>query len=80
VPVATAAASNPSLPLSRTNCTVSASNSSENPRRFLARIAKMEAGAPTVSLDLLIRTLLALSASGRDLGTLIAKHAARHAA
>jgi DNA-binding XRE family transcriptional regulator len=38
-----------------------------------SRIAKMEAGDPSVSLDLLIRSLLALGASGRDLGRAIAR-------
>jgi DNA-binding XRE family transcriptional regulator len=38
-----------------------------------SRIAKMEAGDPSVSLDLLIRSLLALGASGRDLGRRIAR-------
>ncbi len=38
-----------------------------------SRIAKMEAGDPSVSLDLLIRSLLALGASGRDLGRIIAR-------
>jgi len=37
-----------------------------------SRIAKMEAGDPSVSLDLLIRSLLVLGASGRDLGRIIA--------
>src|SRR3990170_756414 len=37
-----------------------------------SRIAKMEAGDPSVSIDLLIRSLLALGASGRDLGRVIA--------
>ncbi len=32
-----------------------------------SRVAKMEAGDPSVSLDLLIRSLLALGASNRDL-------------
>ena len=32
-----------------------------------SRVAKMEAGDPTVSLDLLIRSLLALGASNKDL-------------
>jgi DNA-binding XRE family transcriptional regulator len=36
-----------------------------------SRIAKMEAGDPSVSLDLLIRTLLALGASSRDLARAI---------
>jgi hypothetical protein len=37
-----------------------------------SRVAKMEAGHPSVSLDLLIRSLLALGASGRDLAKTIA--------
>jgi len=36
-----------------------------------SRIAKMEAGDPTVSLDLLVRTLLALGVSRRELAELI---------
>lgn len=32
-----------------------------------SRVAKMEAGDPTVSLDLIIRCLLALGASNKDL-------------
>lgn len=36
-----------------------------------SRVAKMEAGDPTVSLDLLVRSLLALGASNRDLGRMI---------
>jgi len=36
-----------------------------------SRVAKMEAGDPTVSLDLLVRSLLALGASNRDLGQII---------
>ena len=36
-----------------------------------SRVAKMEAGDPSVSLDLLIRTLLALGASSRDLARAI---------
>ena len=36
-----------------------------------SRVAKMEAGDPTVSLDLLVRSLLALGASSRDLGRII---------
>jgi len=38
-----------------------------------SRVAKMEAGDPTVSLDLLVRSLLALGASTRDLGQIIAR-------
>lgn len=37
-----------------------------------SRIAKMEAGDPTVSLDLLIRSLFALGATQRDLARVIA--------
>jgi len=36
-----------------------------------SRVAKMEGGDPTVSLDLLIRSLLALGASNRDLARAI---------
>ena len=36
-----------------------------------SRVAKMEAGDPSVSLDLLIRSLLALGASSRDLARAI---------
>ena len=36
-----------------------------------SRVAKMEGGDPTVSLDLLIRSLLALGASSRDLARTI---------
>jgi len=41
-------------------------------RSSQSRVAKMETGDPTVSLDLLIRSLLALGASRRDLAKLIA--------
>ena len=37
-----------------------------------SRVAKMEGGDPSVSLDLLIRSLLALGASSRDLARTIA--------
>ena len=40
-------------------------------RSSQSRVAKMEAGDPSVSLDLLVRSLLALGASSRDLSTLI---------
>lgn len=36
-----------------------------------SRIAKMEAGHPSVSLDLLVRSLLSLGASSRDLSRTI---------
>jgi DNA-binding XRE family transcriptional regulator len=41
-------------------------------RSSQSRVAKMEAGDPTVSLDLLVRSLLALGASSADLGKIIA--------
>ncbi|ANM29866.1 transcriptional regulator [Acidobacteria bacterium Mor1] len=37
-----------------------------------SRVAKMESGDPSVSMDLLIRSLLALGASDRDLARVIA--------
>ncbi len=36
-----------------------------------SRVAKMESGEPSVSLDLLIRSLLALGISDRELSTII---------
>ncbi len=41
-------------------------------RSSQSRVAKMEAAHPTVSLDLLIRTLLALGASSRKIAQIIA--------
>ena len=38
-----------------------------------SRVAKMESGDPSVSLDLLIRSLLALGASHQDLARAISK-------
>ena len=38
-----------------------------------SRVAKMEGGDPSVSLDLLIRSLLTLGASRRDLGRAISR-------
>lgn len=40
-------------------------------RSSQSRVAKMENGDPSVSLDLLIRSLLALGASNRDLGKIV---------
>lgn len=37
-----------------------------------SRVAKMEAGDPSVSIDLLVRSLLALGATRKDLARLIA--------
>jgi DNA-binding XRE family transcriptional regulator len=41
-------------------------------RSSQSRVGKMEAGDPTVSLDLLVKTLLALGATNRDLAKAIA--------
>ena len=41
-------------------------------RSSQSRVAKMEAGDPSVSVDLLVRSLLALGASDRDLARIIA--------
>ncbi len=38
-----------------------------------SRVAKMKAGNPTVSLDLLVRSLLALGASNSELAKIIAR-------
>lgn len=38
-----------------------------------SRVAKMEAGDPSVSVDLLVRSLLALGASHRDIARIIAQ-------
>src|SRR5215470_16846342 len=40
-----------------------------------SRVAKMEAGDPSVSLDLLIRSLLAMGATQRDLAQVISHNA-----
>lgn len=41
-------------------------------RSSQSRVAKMEAGDPSVSIDLLVRSMLALGASRRDLAKAIA--------
>jgi DNA-binding XRE family transcriptional regulator len=38
-----------------------------------SRVAKMEAGDPTVSIDLLVKSLLALGISSGELATIIAR-------
>lgn len=48
-------------------------------RSSQSRIAKMEAGDPTVSIDLLVRTLLALGASSSEIAAIIGGPAARAA-
>lgn len=42
-------------------------------RSSQSRVAKMEAGDPTVSLDLLVKSLLALGASNRELARIIGR-------
>lgn len=42
-------------------------------RSSQSRVAKMEAGDPTVSLDLLVKSLLALGASNREVAAIIAR-------
>jgi len=42
-------------------------------RSSQSRVAKMEAGDPTVSLDLLVKSLLALGTSNRELAQIIAR-------
>ncbi len=49
-------------------------------RSSQSRIAKMEAGDPAVSIDLLVRTLLALGASRRDVAALISGASSSRAA
>jgi|SRR5678815_2090908 hypothetical protein len=41
-------------------------------RSSQSRVAKMEAGDPTVSIDLLVRSFLAMGASQKELGRMIA--------
>lgn len=45
-----------------------------------SRVAKMEAGDPSVSLDLLVRSLLSLGATKRDLAKIIAESSRSKAA
>jgi DNA-binding XRE family transcriptional regulator len=42
-------------------------------RSSQSRVAKMEAGDPTVSLDLLVKSILALGTSNRELAAIIAR-------
>jgi len=41
-----------------------------------SRVAKMESGDPSVSIDLLVRSLLALGASSRELGRVVSSPSA----
>src|SRR5574342_137805 len=60
-----------SLRLRRQRRNLSQTELAKMVRSSQSRIAKMEGGDPSVSLDLLIRTLLALGASTRDLARAI---------
>ena len=51
---------------------LSQSQLAKTARSSQSRVAKMEAGDPTVSVDLLIRTLLALGTTPKELARLIA--------
>jgi len=48
-------------------------------RSSQSRVAKMEAGDPSVSLDLLVRSLIALGASSKDLALIISPSRVRPA-
>lgn len=48
-------------------------------RSSQSRVAKMEAGDPSVSIDLLVRSLIALGASANDLARIISPTRARPA-
>ena len=45
-----------------------------------SRVAKMEAGDPSVSIDLLVRSLLRMGATRRDLARHLSASTSRHAA
>ena len=49
-------------------------------RSSQSRVAKMESGDPTVTLDLLIRSLLAMGASRKDIARVIGSKDSRSAA
>lgn len=55
----------------RTSSRMTQQQLAEAIRSSQSRVAKMEAGDPSVSLDLLVRSLLALGASNRELGRII---------
>jgi ribosome-binding protein aMBF1 (putative translation factor) len=54
-------------------CGLSQTQLAKAMRSSQSRVAKMEAGDPTVSLDLLVQSLLALGASNRDVGRIIGR-------
>lgn len=52
---------------------VTQSELAQSLRSSQSRVAKMEAGDPTVSLDLLVKSLLVLGASNKELAAIIAR-------
>jgi ribosome-binding protein aMBF1 (putative translation factor) len=52
---------------------VTQSELAQSLRSSQSRVAKMEAGDPSVSLDLLVKSLLALGASNKELAAIIAR-------
>ena len=61
------------LKMRRHSCGVTQTQLAQTLRSSQSRVAKMEAGDPTVSLDLLVKSLLALGASNRELAAIIAR-------
>jgi len=56
----------------RKQCKMSQSQLAEKLRSSQSRIAKMEKGDPTVSLDLIIKSLLAMGVTKKDIGKMVA--------
>jgi DNA-binding XRE family transcriptional regulator len=61
-----------SLKLRRKNQKLSQDTLARKIKSSQSRVAKMEAGDPTVSLDLIVRALLATGATQRDLAKVVA--------
>lgn len=68
------------LRLQRRRRKMSQAEVAEKVRSSQSRIAKMEAGDPSVSVDLLLRTLLAIGATHRELAKVISQAHGRKAA
>lgn len=69
-----------SLRNQRLRCQMTQSDLAKAIRSSQSRVAKMEAGEHSVSLDLLVRTLLALGASGSDLARFLSERKSAPAA
>jgi ribosome-binding protein aMBF1 (putative translation factor) len=63
-----------SLKRRRQNKNLSQAALAKNIKSSKSRVAKMEAGDPSVSIDLLIRALLATGATHTDLARVVASH------